>query len=149
MRARQSLMMATFAAKLRTVIHLLKIAAAAASEINARRFLPFRRRLDDFDDFGKRGFAFDLIDFNSQSVARRGKRDENGQVFRERQTEPPGTIFSIFTCNSSPILYLTLNECFPPQFRCRRRFRRRRYKRARRLRRRQSPSPRKISVIRP
>ena len=65
--------------KLRWIAHLLKIAAAACTEILTRRFDPHGRRFENLDDLSKRDPFLELDDLYANAVTGSGQWRKNGQ----------------------------------------------------------------------
>jgi len=68
----------------------LKVAAAAPTEVRARRLDANGRRRQDFDNRGEGQTRAHRFDADAHEVARRGQRDENGLPARVRQPNAAG-----------------------------------------------------------
>ena len=80
----------TFRVKLRLIIQLLKVTAAAAAEIRTGWLDSKRRRLDDLLDRCKVNLAFRSIGLNPQAIAWRGERHHHRSLVSMRESHTAG-----------------------------------------------------------
>src|SRR5437764_12151888 len=79
-----------FRVKLRLIIQLLKVTAAAAAKIRTRRLDSKRRRFDDLLDRCKVNFAFHSINLNSQAITWRGEWHHHSSLVGMRESHAAG-----------------------------------------------------------